>query len=242
MIITKQKSLYLLLFFFCSSFLFSQQSQSATVSYKAIFNPKARKAAQNEKFGSSLEQEMAKNMINQALDVSGTLTFNNEMSQYSVDPGLEKSFTTINLAHVFAGGSRNHYYVKEEGKAYFDYELQNQFYLVENDPVEWIIKDEEKSIQGYRCKKAVKKNEKNKKYPTIVWYTEEIPFSYGPQKINGLPGLVVRAETASIIYTLESFAWHETPLIFETLKTENALSYEEFKTKAMNSYPDFLKN
>jgi len=54
----------------------------------------------------------------------------------------------------------------------------------------WELLDEEKAINGLRCRKAVATN-----YPMLTaWYTTDIPVSNGPSAYQGLPGLAVWVE------------------------------------------------
>jgi GLPGLI family protein len=65
------------------------------------------------------------------------------------------------------------------------------------DPFEWQLINEEKTILGYRCQKAIL----DAKFATQlgwinvgdmeVWFTSEIPVSAGPEKLWGLPGLIM---------------------------------------------------
>lgn len=52
---------------------------------------------------------------------------------------------------------------------------------------DWNLTQETKIINGYTCNKAYLKNEKGEE--TIVYFTKEIPFSFGPNGFCGLPGL-----------------------------------------------------
>lgn len=55
----------------------------------------------------------------------------------------------------------------------------------------WNMMDGSKEIEGYACKKA-----QAEVYGRTwtVWYTDEIPLSFGPWLLGGLPGLVLEAE------------------------------------------------
>lgn len=52
----------------------------------------------------------------------------------------------------------------------------------------WEITQETKIIKGYKCKKAI-----SKKFNSLVtaWFTEEISINAGPEKYDGLPGLIL---------------------------------------------------
>lgn len=56
--------------------------------------------------------------------------------------------------------------------------------------IQWKLSPERKEIDGYMCNKAVADFGGR---TWIVWYTTEIPLSFGPWKLNGLPGLILDA-------------------------------------------------
>lgn len=71
--------------------------------------------------------------------------------------------------------------------------IMNQTFFSEGrvDDIKWELINEEKTIDGLRCLKAISKE----KYPMLtVWYTKELPVSNGPSVYQGLPGLVMWAE------------------------------------------------
>lgn len=55
----------------------------------------------------------------------------------------------------------------------------------------WQIEDETKQIAGYSCQKATT-TFKGRNYE--AWFCPDIPLSYGPWKLNGLPGLILSAQ------------------------------------------------
>ena len=76
-------------------------------------------------------------------------------------------------------------------------------YLIEdNKPnIEWKIENESKEILGFKCKKAVGKF-RGRNY--IAWFTSELPVSLGPWKIDGLPGLILKAEDKDNVFSYEA--------------------------------------
>ena len=58
----------------------------------------------------------------------------------------------------------------------------------------WVIKDEYRTIAGYRCRKAKMKFENNPDEVLSifeVWFTPEIPVAFSPVRYHGLPGAIL---------------------------------------------------
>jgi GLPGLI family protein len=89
------------------------------------------------------------------------------------------------------------------------YELKrliNRIYLI-SDPtptIQWDIQDSIKIIGGYNCQKAVGIS-KGRQY--IAWFTTDLPYSFGPRRLSGLPGLIIEAYDAThrIVYTFKQY-------------------------------------
>ena len=67
----------------------------------------------------------------------------------------------------------------------------------ESGDLQWTLLDDTLTISGYLCHKA------HTAYGGRTWYayyTEDIPSSAGPWKLNGLPGLILKAEDAESIF------------------------------------------
>jgi GLPGLI family protein len=81
--------------------------------------------------------------------------------------------------------------------------LQDKFKFDEEKSIQWDIINESKFIGGYKCLKATTFF-RGRKY--FVWFTEEIPISSGPWKLNGLPGLILEAidEKNEVSFKLKS--------------------------------------
>ena len=58
---------------------------------------------------------------------------------------------------------------------------------------DWKIKNEEKSILGFTCRKAVLKIPKDNK--VIAWFTPQIPVAFSPVQYYGLPGAILEITT-----------------------------------------------
>lgn len=79
-------------------------------------------------------------------------------------------------------------------------------YLVSdnNASIDWDIQDSTKIIGNYTCQKAIGTS-KGRQY--IVWFTTDLPHSFGPRRLNGLPGLILEAHdiTNRIVYTFKQY-------------------------------------
>lgn len=88
------------------------------------------------------------------------------------------------------------YVTDEINYSYFGYEEPNN--------INWKIKNEFKTVAGYKCQKA-----ETTKYGRtwVAWFTTDIPFQFGPYKFNGLPGLIAEVYDTKddYHYTLYTF-------------------------------------
>ena len=115
---------------------------------------------------------------------------------------------------------------------------------IRKEPVlsNWEITDETQEILGYTCKKAILKTsffhkDKMKKYnvEASAWFTEEIPYSYGPNSYNGLPGLVLKYEDIYFDYIAKKIEFKEVeiPQIPENYPVYTTEEYRELWEKEM---------
>jgi hypothetical protein len=66
--------------------------------------------------------------------------------------------------------------------------------------IDWKVFKNKKKIAGYNCQKAVGYF-RGREY--TVWFTEEIKNHYGPWKLFGLPGLIVKASDKDNVFNVE---------------------------------------
>ncbi|MCX7551392.1 GLPGLI family protein [Xanthomarina sp. F2636L] len=148
--------------------------------------------------------------INKAINqIECRLVFNNQFSVFKQIKklGIDDNDLSHKIASVFVNGD---YYVDLDNKnkmiqKWFSDELFN--ISIQFKSLEWEITKETKQIGKYLCYKATSIryvsnsiSNTNKEFTTTVWFTPEIPFPFGPQGMDGLPGLVLEATQDDKMY------------------------------------------
>ena len=81
----------------------------------------------------------------------------------------------------------------------FDKVVPNRYFYTEPLPdFVWELADDTLTVSGYLCQKAVGKYAGR---TWTVWYSEDVPTSFGPWKLRGLPGMILKAEDAVGIFS-----------------------------------------
>jgi GLPGLI family protein len=184
----------------------------------------------------------------QGLDYNSMLIFDQNYSNYVTGKeSLEKIEKITETKKVEVDGEViavfNGLGVTKEGNQVF-YSKKDRFMLSTlyfkevfyiNDSIvniNWKITKETKKIGKFNCKKATT-NFRGRKY--IAWYTIDIPVSYGPWKLQGLPGLILEAyDTDKFVYWYFKNIDYPTNSKDEVVKIDNLnfvnfLNYKEFK-------------
>ncbi len=83
-----------------------------------------------------------------------------------------------------------YFFIKEN--KFFNTERVVSTYLLEDQmpKIDWKFSKDTTSFSGVKCQKATA-SFKGRNW--IAWYAPELPFSSGPWKLNGLPGLIINA-------------------------------------------------
>ncbi|SEH33482.1 GLPGLI family protein [Chryseobacterium culicis] len=123
-----------------------------------------------------------------ALLINQDASFFKNMNKYIADSlEFEKVHLPLNESMKYVtdfretiGTTSSKLYVTTEIN-YADYSYE------EPNNLNWKIKNEFKTILGFKCQKA-----ETTKYGRTwtAWFAADIPFQYGPYKFNGLPGLI----------------------------------------------------
>ena len=107
----------------------------------------------------------------------------------------------------------------------------------------WNLTPGDTTIVGYKCKKAIC-NFRGRDW--TAWYTLDIPISDGPWKIDGLPGMLLKAEDSKGQFSFECFQIKTnlnipmTVKITKCIKT-TALKVHQLKILRKSNYTAFIK-
>lgn len=93
-------------------------------------------------------------------------------------------------------------------------------YIEPEPPLIWEILEETQTICEYECRKAVT-NFGGRRWS--VWFTVEIPCAFGPWKLAGLPGLILKAndERGHYVFTAVSLKSSDEPILNYKIKTHS---------------------
>jgi GLPGLI family protein len=111
------------------------------------------------------------------------------------------------------------------------------FAVTDNTPViNWNIEAETKTIQGMQCQKATA-HFRGREY--TAWFCSQLPYSNGPWKLGGLPGLILEAYDTKkeVMFALASFeSAQDKAILIDIPSTVIQTSPKEYK-----QYEDALK-
>lgn len=116
------------------------------------------------------------------------MSFTDQYSIYEqneiIDDGIEiiNGFKEPKIKRKYYTNLKNKEILFLEGIAYIETLAKDTI------NIDWKILEEQKKIGDYMCFKATTNFKKNN---YTAWFTLELPFSYGPWKFNGLPGIIL---------------------------------------------------
>lgn len=197
------------------------------------------------------------------------LLYNNEKSLFQLVDKLDENSNSFD-AKITKGiydGHLKFYKNKTENIKLFNVDEKGVIYNVETDfeDYKWEINpNETKEISGFKCYKATAKTERKhngktqETFQSYAWFTYELPTSFGPRGLDGLPGLVLEGsfggkkiffatsinKTArniekpsankTISYTEYSNIKYDAVLETKKVQQENASEIKEAKKQLLN--------
>lgn len=182
---------------------------------------------------------------NGSKQITKSLIFNIESSLFTINKGIDDENTY--LAKAFTGGNNIYYtelkndtIIKQVDNNYGQYVIN---YLQKKD---WLLTEEIKLIDNYLCYKATSQliiiNSKGTfKYPITAWYCPSIPFNYGPNGYNGLPGVILELQERNVSYGAVKIELNETNIKISKPNRGKNISEEEYN-KIIAKQKETIKN
>lgn len=128
-------------------------------------------------------------------------------STLDADLKSKKSSSEMLNSHRFRIGYNTYvvYSNYPAGKITVQDKILRDFYVYEEEypAVKWKIYPTTTNILSYSCQKA-ECHFRGRKY--TVWFTTSIPARFGPWKLSGLPGLILKAEDEKQEFCFECFS------------------------------------
>lgn len=182
-----------------------------------------------------------KDIFKNTPNVKAFLDFTNGESIYYVEEKMQvEGKPTFNMNRIFAGGD-NKIYKNSKAKEYLK-EYVRENLLIEKKEKKWKITQESKQIGNYLCFKAIDITSTNTKMKPIVWFTPQIPVSFGPLEYNGLPGLVILVEMYNRTISASKIVLNPKEKIkLKKLIKGDRVTEEEFKEKTKSFFKTLKK-
>lgn len=139
-------------------------------------------------------------------------------------------------APSFNPAAYNLHMIQDKNSIFYEEEAWKGKRIVLKDSIsyEWNLLSDAKTILGYNCYAATAEI-RGREY--IAWYTPEIPISYGPWKLKGLPGLILEAYTIDESYRFTAVAYSNAPNPEEIARNYKIYSiYSDYKKTDRNDY------
>ena len=132
-----------------------------------------------------------------------------------------------------------------------DFQGQKFDVLLSFNQYDWNIENEFKYINGFKCYKATSKINKvdkgrntSKFLNPIVWFTSEIPSSFGPAGLDGLPGLVLEGtvDGTQYFFATKIISNYDTDYKIERPSKAIEVTEEEFSNINAEFYNSIKRN
>lgn len=137
---------------------------------------------------------------------------------------------------LFKDFKKNTFYLRDQ--------IKFKFFIIKDTLVnfDWELQDETKTILGYTCQKAIC-TFRGRKFE--VFFTKELPFSDGPWKLSGLPGLILEAfsedDIASLYFMVNKVELSEVDKdYFNPYENEKHIDYQYFVEIYNKKYEEAL--
>lgn len=215
-----------ILFFLLFTVNFYGQINSAKINYTFIIG-KDDKISQDERTNFLFEKAQIGSK-----QISFSLIFNKKESLFSLNETIEDENTT--LAKIFSGADSTIYTEADSEQKIKQIDgAFGKFIINYSHKTDWKLENESKEIDSYLCYKATSEliviNSKGTfKFPITAWYCPSIPFSYGPNGYDGLPGLILELQERFTTYGVVKIELNKENIEITKPSKGKVVTQEEF--------------
>lgn len=253
----------LIVFIFCSTVSLLAQDFQGVATYKTQRSLDIE--IDSTQVGGSEIQQQLMEMLKKQFQKTYILTFNKNTSIYEEDEALAPPTNGNSMVFVSSSGGSDILFKDFKNKLYTNQvdAFGKQFIIKDTIyPIEWTLHNDTKNIGTYTCFKATYKkkvpneimslklsddkdskldsNEETTAMTTrtvTAWYTPQIPVSGGPEKYQGLPGLILEVSDGDLVILCSKISLNpqKTIEIEEPKKGElvTQKAFDEIMTKKM---------
>jgi GLPGLI family protein len=179
------------------------------------------------------------------------LIYDKNESLFQIVDKLDNSSNNID-AKITKGiydGHMKFYKNNTEKQKFFNVDEKGVIYNVKTDfeNYKWEINpNDTKEISGFKCYKAIAKIERKHNgitqevFQSFAWFTYEIPTSFGPRGLDGLPGLVLEGSFDGKKVFFATLI-NKTNRTIEKPIADRTISYEEYSNLKYDSFLEMKK-
>ncbi|MGK6351902.1 GLPGLI family protein [Parapedobacter sp. DT-150] len=194
---------------------------------------------ENKLIEDEIKQNVRLPMILEKLTFS--LAFTNSRAAFNLDENRQIDQRDLQeVSPFFVGVSTDKYFWQDKDAAYHTMNaapfMDGNYLLVDSFEngwhTGWEITGESKEIAGYKCFKATRYNlswdlkGEERRFPVTAWFCPELPFSFGPLKYGGLPGLILELQTHLTVFGAKSI------VLRNDIKIPEMPTFEEISEKS----------
>lgn len=239
-----KKKILLLIVIFYSFSVFSQKSGKAIYKMYMVVDSVKSKTTTIENTINLAQKGASK--------LQFELVFNDTISKFSTIPFISSEDKSENYALAWCNCNVVKYTQPKKKTILFNNKVdrlgrfkKNEF-LIEDKIGDWVLHNDFKIINNYKCNKAtqeifIKSKERIIKRTITAWYCPDIPINYGPNGYFNLPGFIFELQENNIVFGLESIIFTQEPDDINLPTEGEKISKEKFSSISEERIQNTLK-